>query len=119
MKTPKDPKSEPSELKDLKNLAAILSQLYITNQVRGGDKPEFLLHENVKHPSSISKDGELYHRSKSNLIQELIDTLEESLVADHSSVDAAVTDGPAIVHMVQPKNNCTVDKYCNIHEVWH
>ena len=64
LKTTKDPKSEGSELKDLKNLAAILSQLYITNQVRGGDKLEFFLHENFQHTSSICKDGELYHGSK-------------------------------------------------------
>ena len=30
-------------------------------------------------------------------------------------VDAVVIDGPAIVNMVQPKNNCTVDKYCEIY----
>ena len=49
------------------------------------------------------------------MIQEFAVTLEDSVVADYSSVDPIVTDGPAIVDMVQPKNNCTVGKYCKIY----
>lgn len=49
---------------------------------------------------------------KLDLIQELIDTSTDSVVADHSSVHVIIIGGPAIVHMVQPKSNCTVDEYC-------
>ena len=63
-------------------------------------------------PPSISNDGELYHGSKDDLVQELIETSAESLVAEHPTVDAIIIDGPALVHMIQPKNDCTVDDYC-------
>ena len=49
---------------------------------------------------------------KLDLIQELIDTSTDSVVADHSSVHVIIIGGPAIIHMVQPKSNCTVDEYC-------
>ena len=111
MKETKVKKSKGSQVKDLKDLAALLSQLYVANQVRGGDALEFFSHENVSIPPSISKDGELYHGSKADLVQELIETSAESLVAEHPTVDAIIIDGPALVHMIQPKNDCTVDDY--------
>ena len=74
MKPKKQAKSRNQEVKELKNLAATLSQLYVANEVRGGDTTEFFSHENVSNPTSISKDGHLYHGSKSDLIDELIAT---------------------------------------------
>lgn len=47
MKTPKDSKFKSGKVKDLKNLAATLSQLYVVNQVRGGDTLEFFSHGDV------------------------------------------------------------------------
>ena len=41
MKIIKVAKSKSQELKDLKSLATTLCQLYVTNQVRGGDHTEF------------------------------------------------------------------------------
>ena len=64
----------------MKNLAATLSQIYVANQVRGGDTSEFFCYENVSTPPSISKDSELYHGSKSDLGQMLIDTLDKSSI---------------------------------------
>ena len=112
MKETKVNKSEGSQVKYLKDLAAVLSQLYVANQVRGGDALEFFSHENVSIPPSISKDSELYHGSNADLVQELIETAAESLVADQPTVDAIIIDGPALVDMIQPKNDCTVDDYC-------
>ena len=43
MKIIKVAKSKSQELKDLKSLATTLCQLYVTNQVRGGDPTEFFL----------------------------------------------------------------------------
>ena len=79
-------KSKGSQVKDLKDLAAVLSQLYVINQVRGGVALEFFSHENVSIPLSISKDDELYHGSKDDLVQELIETSAEILVAEHPTV---------------------------------
>ena len=47
MKTPKDSEFKSSKVKDLKSLAATLSQLYVVNQVRGGDTLEFFSHGDV------------------------------------------------------------------------
>ena len=47
MKTPKDSKFKSSKVKDLKNLSATLTQLYVVNQIRGGDTLEFFSHGNV------------------------------------------------------------------------
>lgn len=81
MKALKDSKSESSEAKDLKNFATISSQLYVVNQVYENTL-KFYSDENVKHPPSISEDGELHHGSNSDLIQELIDTSKNSVVVD-------------------------------------
>ena len=43
------------EIKELKNLAATLSQLYVANEVRGGDTLEIFSHENVATPPSLSE----------------------------------------------------------------
>ena len=115
MKERKVAKKKSSEVKDLKNLASTLSQLYVANQVRGGDTLDFFSYENVKHPPSISKDGGLYHGTKSDLVEELLETTENSTVNEHPQVDAIIFDGPVIVHMIPPKSNCTVDEYCNIY----
>lgn len=48
------------------------------------------------------------------MIQKLIVTSEDVL-SEHHSVDAVIIDGPAIVHMTQPKSGCTVDEYCKIY----
>ena len=50
----------------------------------------------------------------SDLSEKLTDTSEGSVVADHTSDDAVVIDRPDLAHMVLPKNNCTVEKYCKI-----
>lgn len=50
----------------------------------------------------------------SDLREKLTDTSEGSVVADHTSDDTVVIDRPDLAHMVQPKNNCTVEKYCKI-----
>ena len=100
------------EIKELKNLAATLSQLYVANEVRGGDTLEFFSHENVANPPSLSKDGHLYHGTKSDLVDVLINTTPLSLSDKKLNTDAVVVDGPAIVHMLLPKNGSIVDEYC-------
>ena len=37
------------------------------------------------------------------------------MVANHHCVNAFVIDGPPVICMVQPKNNCTVDEHCEIY----
>ena len=85
-------------------------------QGAGGGAPslwgvEFFSHENVKHPPSISKDGTLYHGKKSDLVQELIDTCQNSVIAEYPNVDGIILNGPAIVHMAKPNNDCTIEEY--------
>ena len=115
MKPKKKAASKNQDAKDLKNLAATLSQLYVANEVRGGDTMEFFSHENVAAPPSLSKDGQLYQGSKSDLIDELIATTPLSVSADVPTCDAVVIDGPAVVHMLSPKNGSTVDEYCALY----
>ena len=71
MKQSKKAKSKTQEVQDLKNLAAILSQLYVASQVRGGYTTEFLSHENVPNPPSLTKDCHFYHSTKLDLADEL------------------------------------------------
>ena len=101
----------------MKNLAATLSQIYVANQVRGGDTSEFFCYENVSTPPSISKDSELYHGSKSDLGQMLIDTSDKSSIECNNlpEVDAIVIDGPVIVHTITPRNGSTIDEYCELY----
>lgn len=47
MKAPKDSKFESSKVRDLNNLTTTLSQLYVVNQVRGGDTLELFSYGNV------------------------------------------------------------------------
>ena len=112
--TKKKASSKNQEVKDLKNLAATLSQLYVANEVRGGDTSEFFKHENVENPPSISKDGHLYHGTKSDLVEELIATTPLSMSVAQQNTDAVILDGPAIVHMISPKNGSTVEEYCEV-----
>ena len=37
------------------------------------------------------------------------------MVSNYPSVDVVIIDGPAIVHMVQPKSNSNVDEHCKLH----
>ena len=112
MKQTKKAKSKTQEVKDLKNLAAILSQLYVASHVRGGDTTEFFSHENVPNPPSLSKDGYLYHGTKSDLADELAAASPSSLSSEQPRSDAFVLDGPAVIHMIKPKNESTIDEYC-------
>ena len=57
----------------------------------------------------------LYQGSKSDLIDELIATTPLSVSADVPTCDAVVIDGPAVVHMLSPKNGSTVDEYCALY----
>ena len=57
----------------------------------------------------------MYHGSKSDLIDELIATTSISTTNESPSSDAAVVDGPAIVHMLAPANGSTVDDYCELY----
>ena len=70
----------------------------------------FFSHENVTLPPSISKDGHLYHGKKSDLIQELIDTSHLTTSNTLPDVDAVVSDGHAVVHMIEPKHGTTIDE---------
>ena len=88
----------------------------MANQARGGgDTTEFFSHENVPIPPSISKDGHLYHGTKSDLLQELIDTTSLSTSNGIPEVDAVVIDGPAVAHMLEPKSGSTIHEYCEVY----
>ena len=82
--------------------------------MRGADPTEFFSHENVPNPPSISKDGQLYHGKKSDLAEVLGGLSSECLASKQPTSDAVVLDGPAIIHMVAPKNGSTVDEYCKV-----
>ena len=38
-------------------------------------------------------------------------------IADYRHLDGLVVDGTAVVHMIPPKNNCTVDEYCHTYVI--
>ena len=71
--------------------------------------------QNIAAPPSLSEDGNMYHGSKSDLIDELVATTPGCLSDELPLCDAVVVDGPAVVHMLSPKNGSTVEEYCELY----
>ena len=66
----------------------------------------------MPNPPSLSKDGHLYHGTKSDLIEELASLSPSILRSQQPNCEVFVLDGPTIIHMLKPKNGSTVDDYC-------
>ena len=87
-----------SSLKSDRNL---FSRLYVASQFRDGNLDDFFSHENQPCPLSLSDRRKLILGSKSDIVRCLEDAIEEQDDIT-SSVEFAVLDGPATVHMLKP-----------------
>ena len=121
----------------------LFSKLFIICNTRDLNLDEFFSYENQPHPPSISINGALRTGNKSSLLQCLIDELRDSSTVDEDEFredgnelsidnenehgqaqltedyvietccDAIVYDGPAIVHIRQPRAEKTFADYLN------
>ena len=84
------------EITTLKKSCQLFSRLYITCQVRDGNLDEFFLQKNGTYPPPISKNGDLMHESKSDLLHSLEKFNEAP--ATNMTMDCIMLDGAAIVN---------------------
>ena len=88
--------SDKMEITTLKKSCQLFSRLYITCQVRDGNLDEFFLQKNGTYPPPISKNGDLMHESKSDLLHSLEKFNEAP--ATNMTMDCIMLDGAAIVN---------------------
>lgn len=123
-------------VKSLKNDVDLFSRLFIISENRELDMDEFFSYENQSFPPSISLNGVMRSGDKSSLLKCLLKpkkclkfiddmailekTSDEVLIASNEETssdaqvyfEAIVYDGPAMVHMLEPRGGCkTFDEY--------
>lgn len=100
------------KMSGLKSDRNLFSKLYIaTSEHRSGDLETFFQHENQQYPPSISVNGELRSCTKSDLVNVLIQSSENSTSTRAPNVQAKIFDGPAVVHMLNPGQSKTFQDY--------
>ena len=83
------------------------SQILLAAQA-GRDIPEETFgHENCEYPPSLLKNGQLYHGSKS----EILDCLKEGLDMDsRPNSTGIILDGAVVIQMLHPRNTVTFEE---------
>ena len=109
----KDKGKSQIRLSSSKSNCALFSRMYISCQTRCGDLNAFFAHENHPYPPSLSEMGNLRHYTKSELLGCLHSTEPASDCSKSSPTgDAEVIDGPAVIHMLPPKDaKANLDDY--------
>ncbi|ELU15800.1 hypothetical protein CAPTEDRAFT_215744 [Capitella teleta] len=101
----KSTKATISALKDEHSKAS-----YLLLAAQGGRpiSDDLFGHESSKFPPALTKDGEIDHSTKSEILDCLC--VQEKQVA--SDTTCALLDGAVVVQMVRPKNSTTFGDYC-------
>ncbi len=89
-----------------------ISNLYISGLAREGNPAEFLQYENHPFPVFLSDHGKLSPPGyKGDLVECLVKSLGHIPVLNAPVVYVKIFDGPAVVHLLQPKRSVTFDDY--------
>lgn len=128
-KTPKNSAKSTLLLKSLKSDVQLFSNLFIISANRDLDLNEFFSFENHNFPPSISINGLLRTGDKAALLKCLpkpneridnFDVSEEDLQVntivdcDNTVYDIILYDGPALVHILEPRGCKTFDDYSTL-----
>ena len=82
------------EKKDQQHL---ISQLYVSTLVRGGDMHQFFSHETLAHPLCLSKFCQLHSGDKAEILPQLKNMISDTEpVVNMPAVDAAVLEGSVL-----------------------
>ena len=95
--------------KSLKQDCVLFSNLFIMCQTRQLDLDEFFKHENQACPPALSKDGELYKGTKSDLVTVLKDETKIEPLEVQPDTDFLIIDGAMYVHTHQPTTDTFLD----------
>ena len=92
------------KFESIKHDRHLFSTLFIASQAREADIDEFFRHENQSFPPSLSDNGRLRSKTKSDLLQCLEELIPPNDVKTNveSNVDFVVVDGAALVNMLKP-----------------
>ena len=108
--TAKTATKEKSKISLLKNDCSLFSRLYISCQTRGGNVQDFFKHENQRSSLSLSQNGNIRLRTKSELLTRCLEPLP--VATDESpSVEVVIIDGAALVIMLKSATSRTFDEY--------
>ena len=115
-RTPKvrETSKQKMQLNSVKQDCAMFAQLYISCQVRGGDRDDFFRHVNRSYPPSLSQFGALGTGTKSTLVDRL-KALTPSVATGNvcSCIDAIILNGAAVVNLLKPANCKTFADYAH------
>ena len=95
--------------KSLKQDCVLFSNLFIMCQTRQLDLDEFFMHENQACPPALSKDGELYKGTKSDIVTILKDETKIEPLEVQPDTDLLIIDGAMYVHTHQPTTDTFLD----------
>ena len=96
-------------LASLQDDCDLLARLYVSCQSRSINLEDFFIHENHSYPPSLSDHGNLRLGNKSDLLKCLESNIDP--VSDSPPADAVILDGPAVVHILMPKDSKTFEDY--------
>ena len=101
----KVPSKKDEQLKSAKDSISLFSRLFIACQRREGDLDTFFVHENQPCPSTLAEKVEIRPtKAKSDVIDCILPPSNNP--NECPPVDVKIYDGPAIVNMLHPTNDC-------------
>ena len=99
-------------MKDLKQNVLLLGRLYINCIARGGDIDDFIRHENLPFPPSLSEGGELRSSgNKSQIISCVYPEYEPVPNSATPTVSSLLINGPAFIHHCPPGKSKNFEEY--------
>ena len=99
---------KPTEIRKLKNENKLNTRINKASQA-GRDTSSLFSHESSEYPPSLTKNGGMYHGTKS----EILECLPKPRHSNQWSTTAIVLDGAVIVQMKRPVNSVTFDDYAS------
>ncbi|ELT89202.1 hypothetical protein CAPTEDRAFT_223408 [Capitella teleta] len=101
-------KSTKATISALKDEHSKASHLLLAAQGGRPISDDLFGHESSKFPPALTKDGVIYHSTKSEMLDCLC--VQEKQVAPDTT--CALLDGAVVVQMLRPKNSTTFGDYC-------
>lgn len=96
------------EVKKMKEEQQVTTRIHKAIQA-GRDVSEVFAHESSNYPPSITKNGEMYHGTKS----EIVSCLPVPVHSGQRLTTAVVLDGAVVVQMKRPGTSVTFEEYTN------
>ena len=104
------------KLASCKSSAAIITQMFVSLQARpDSNMDEFFMHENSRHPPSLSNKGKLRVGTKSQILACLPGMPARGRNSRVKQASVVILDMPAVVHIIKPQRAHVFGDYARQH----